>query len=32
MPGVPGQFFKEFGLTVSIAVVFSLVVARLVTP
>ncbi len=32
MPGIAGQFFKEFGLTVSVAVLFSLVVARLVTP
>jgi HAE1 family hydrophobic/amphiphilic exporter-1 len=32
MPGIPGQFFREFGLTVSIAVLFSLLVARLVTP
>lgn len=32
MPGIPGQFFKEFGLTVSVAVIFSLVVARLLTP
>lgn len=32
MPGIPGQFFKEFGMTVSIAVLFSLVVARLLTP
>ncbi|CAN5241167.1 efflux RND transporter permease subunit [soil metagenome] len=32
MPGIPGQFFKEFGLTVAVAVVFSLVVARLLTP
>ena len=32
MPGIPGQFFREFGLTVSVAVLFSLVVARLVTP
>ena len=32
MPGIPGQFFREFGLTVSIAVLFSLVVARLLTP
>ena len=31
MPGIPGQFFKEFGLTVSVAVLFSLVVARLLT-
>ncbi|ATC26080.1 efflux RND transporter permease subunit [Caulobacter vibrioides] len=32
MPGMPGQFFKEFGLTVAVAVLFSLVVARLLTP
>ena len=32
MPGIPGQFFREFGLTVSVAVMFSLVVARLLTP
>ena len=32
MPGIPGQFFREFGITVSVAVLFSLVVARLVTP
>ena len=32
MPGVPGQFFNEFGLTVSMSVLFSLVVARLLTP
>ncbi len=32
MPGIPGQFFKSFGMTVSIAVLFSLVVARLLTP
>jgi len=32
MPGIPGQFFKEFGMTVSVAVLFSLVVARLLTP
>ena len=32
MPGIPGQFFKEFALTVSVAVLFSLVVARLLTP
>ncbi len=32
MPGIPGQFFKEFGLTVSVAVLFSLLTARLVTP
>ncbi|MFZ4762658.1 MAG: efflux RND transporter permease subunit [Alphaproteobacteria bacterium] len=32
MGGVPGQFFKQFGLTVAIAAFFSLVVARLLTP
>jgi HAE1 family hydrophobic/amphiphilic exporter-1 len=32
MGGIPGQFFREFGLTVSVAVLFSLLVARLVTP
>jgi multidrug efflux pump subunit AcrB len=32
MPGVPGQFFRQFGATVSIAVLFSLLVARLITP
>jgi HAE1 family hydrophobic/amphiphilic exporter-1 len=32
MPGIPGQFFKEFGVTVAVAVVFSLAVARFVTP
>jgi HAE1 family hydrophobic/amphiphilic exporter-1 len=32
MPGIPGQFFREFGMTVSVAVLFSLLVARLVTP
>ena len=32
MPGIVGQFFKEFGLTVAVAVLFSLVVARLLTP
>ena len=32
MKGIPGQFFREFGITVSVAVVFSLVVARLLTP
>jgi HAE1 family hydrophobic/amphiphilic exporter-1 len=32
MPGIPGQFFREFGLTVSVAVLFSLLVARLLTP
>ena len=32
MPGVSGQFFKEFGLTVVISVMMSLLVARLITP
>lgn len=32
MEGMAGQFFKEFGLTVSVAVLFSLLVARLLTP
>ncbi|NIJ33177.1 efflux RND transporter permease subunit [Sphingomonas oligoaromativorans] len=32
MPGVAGQFFKNFGLTVVAAVLMSLAVARLVTP
>lgn len=30
--GIVGQFFREFGLTVALAVLFSLVVARLLTP
>lgn len=30
--GIVGQFFQEFGLTVAISVLFSLVVARLLTP
>lgn len=32
MGGIPGQFFKQFGLTVAIAAFFSLLVARLLTP
>ena len=32
MAGITGQFFREFGLTVAVAVLFSLVVARLLTP
>jgi HAE1 family hydrophobic/amphiphilic exporter-1 len=32
MGGMAGQFFREFGLSVSVAVLFSLVVARLLTP
>ncbi len=32
MPGVPGVFFKPFGWTAAISVLFSLLVARLLTP
>jgi multidrug efflux pump subunit AcrB len=32
MTSVPGQFFKQFGITVSVQVLFSLLCARLVTP
>jgi multidrug efflux pump subunit AcrB len=32
MPGIPGRMFKQFALTAVTAVVFSLVVARLLTP
>jgi HAE1 family hydrophobic/amphiphilic exporter-1 len=32
MGGMPGQFFIEFGITVAVAVVFSLAVARFVSP
>lgn len=32
LQGVVGQYFREFGITVSVAVLFSLLVARLVTP
>jgi multidrug efflux pump subunit AcrB len=32
MPGVPGKFFREFGWTAAAAVLFSLLVARLLTP
>ncbi len=32
MGGIAGQYFKQFGLTVAIAVLFSLLVARLITP
>ncbi|HEY6131830.1 MAG TPA: efflux RND transporter permease subunit [Halioglobus sp.] len=32
MSGFAGQFFKEFGFTVAIAVLFSLLVARMLTP
>jgi multidrug efflux pump subunit AcrB len=32
MGGIPGQWFKQFGLTVAMAVLISLLVARLITP
>ena len=32
MPGIPGQYFRQFGITVAVAVMFSLLVARLITP
>ncbi|WP_295634525.1 efflux RND transporter permease subunit [Novosphingobium sp.] len=32
MPGISGQFFKNFGWTVVISVLFSLLVARMITP
>lgn len=32
MPGIPGKFFREFGWTAASAVLFSLLVARLITP
>ena len=32
MPGISGQFFKNFGLTIVAAVLISLAVARLITP
>ncbi len=32
MPGIAGQFFKQFGITVSVQVLFSLLAARFVTP
>jgi hydrophobe/amphiphile efflux-1 (HAE1) family protein len=32
LPGIPGKFFKEFGWTAATAVLFSLLVARLITP
>jgi len=32
MGGISGQYFKQFGLTVAVAVLFSLAVARLITP
>ena len=32
MPGIAGQFFQNFGLTVVVAVLMSLAVARMITP
>jgi hydrophobe/amphiphile efflux-1 (HAE1) family protein len=32
MGGIPGQYFRQFGLTVAAAVLISLLVARLITP
>jgi len=32
MPGISGQFFKNFGMTVVVSVLFSLLVARMITP
>ena len=32
MQSIPGQFFKQFGITVSVQVLFSLLCARLITP
>jgi len=32
MPGISGQFFKNFGFTVVLAVLMSLLVARMITP
>ncbi|HRK23942.1 MAG TPA: efflux RND transporter permease subunit [Beijerinckiaceae bacterium] len=32
MSGIAGQYFKQFGLVVAVAVFFSLAVARLITP
>ena len=32
MGGIIGQYFKQFGLTVAVAVFISLMVARLITP
>jgi multidrug efflux pump subunit AcrB len=32
MSGIVGQYFKQFGLTVAVAVLFSLLVARFITP
>ncbi|MEL6352624.1 MAG: efflux RND transporter permease subunit [Cyanobacteria bacterium J06627_28] len=32
MGGIPGQFFKPFGVTVAVSTMFSTLVARLITP
>ena len=32
MGGIPGEFFRPFGFTVTVAVLFSLLVARTLTP
>ena len=32
MGGIPGEFFRPFGFTVTVAVLFSLLVARMLTP
>jgi multidrug efflux pump subunit AcrB len=32
MGGIVGQFFKQFGITISVEVIFSLLVARFLTP
>jgi hydrophobe/amphiphile efflux-1 (HAE1) family protein len=32
MGGIAGQYFRQFGLTVAVAVLFSLMVARFITP
>ena len=32
MDGIPGEFFKPFGFTATVAVLFSLLVARTLTP
>ncbi|MFM1885809.1 MAG: hypothetical protein RL026_966 [Pseudomonadota bacterium] len=32
MGGIPGEFFRPFGFTAAVAVVFSLLVARMLTP
>jgi multidrug efflux pump subunit AcrB len=32
MPGIAGAYFRQFGATIAVAVLFSLMVARLITP